>query len=137
MCADHGIEKEVVAHALAVRWVPSIKEAIAVLDSVPGETVIITDLALRDGNWRDLIEEIRRLRKPVPVALASPASTSELWWDALECGVEDILPAPLTAARIQEHLDKLFPKKVKRRDVNLPGRSGTHLPATTGCTKRR
>jgi DNA-binding NtrC family response regulator len=111
VCAEPGIEKEVVAGAVRVRWLHSIKAAIALLKSAPGETFVITELALRDGNWRDLIEEVRRLGKPVPVALASPTSTSELWWDALECGIEDILLAPLTVARIQEYLDKSFPNK--------------------------
>lgn len=106
VCAEPGIEKEVVARSIRVQWVHSIKAAIALLDSAPIETVVITELALRDGNWRDLIEELRRLGKPNPVALVSPASTSELWWDALECGVEDILPAPLTVNRIREYLDK-------------------------------
>ena len=108
VCAEPGIETEVVSRAIKVRWVHSIKAAIALLDSAPGETVVITELALRDGNWRDLIEELRRLRKPVPVALVSPTSTSELWWDALECGIEDILPAPLSVSRIREYLEKKF-----------------------------
>jgi DNA-binding NtrC family response regulator len=108
VCAEPGIETEVVARAIKVRWVHSIKAAIALLDSAPGETVVITELALRDGNWRDLIEDVRRLGKPVPVALVSPTSTSELWWDALECGIEDILPAPLSASRIREYLEKKF-----------------------------
>ena len=106
MCAEPGVEKEVVARAIRVQWVHSIKAAIALLDSAPSATAVITELALRDGNWRDLIEELRRLGKPIPVALVSPTSTSELWWDALECGVEDILPAPLTVTRIREYLDK-------------------------------
>lgn len=115
--AEPDIEKEVVARAITVRWVHSIKAAIAVLGSVPGETVIITDLALRDGNWRDLIEEVKRLGKPVPVALVSAASTSELWWDALECGIDDILLAPLTVARIREYFDKSFPNKAETISV--------------------
>jgi DNA-binding NtrC family response regulator len=104
--AEPGMNKEVAARSVRVQWVHSIKAAIALLDSAPGETVVITDLALKDGNWRDLIEELRRRGKSIPVVLVSPTSTSELWWDALECGVEDILPAPLTATRLREYLDK-------------------------------
>ena len=106
VCAEPGVEMEVAAHSIRVQWVHSIKAAIALLASAPGETVVITELALKDGNWRDLIEELRRLGKPIPVALVSSTSTSELWWDALECGVEDILPAPLTVTRIRDYLDK-------------------------------
>lgn len=106
-----GTERKLEAHGIRVRWVDSIEAAAALLASSPGESVVITDLALRDGNWRDLIEHVRRLGKPVPVALVSPTSTSELWWDALECGIDDILLAPLTVTRIREYLDKSFPNK--------------------------
>jgi hypothetical protein len=35
-------------------------------------------------------------------------STAELWWDALECGVEDILPGPLTACPLCQFLETHF-----------------------------
>ena len=94
VCADAGIESGCGARGIRVRWVHSIKAAIALLNSAPDGTVVITELALMDGNWRDLVEEVRCFGKPIPVALVSPTSTSELWWDALECGIEDILPSP-------------------------------------------
>jgi DNA-binding NtrC family response regulator len=102
--AEPDIEMEAEAHGMRVRWVHSIKAATALLNAAPDETVVFTELALRDGNWRDLVEEVRRLGKSIPVALVSPTSTPELWWDALECGVADILPAPITVSRIQEYL---------------------------------
>ena len=108
---EPGIERQVEAHGIRVRWVDSIKAAAALMATAPDETVVITELALRDGNWRDLVEEVRRIENSVPVALVSPTSTSELWWDALECGIEDILLAPLTVTRIREYLDKSFPSK--------------------------
>ncbi|HTD56722.1 MAG TPA: response regulator [Silvibacterium sp.] len=108
LCASRTvpeIENEMEARGIRVRWAPSITAAAALLDSAPNGAVIITELALRDGNWRDLVERLRRIGKPIRVALVSPTRTSELWWDALECGVEDILLAPLSAHRICEYLD--------------------------------
>jgi DNA-binding NtrC family response regulator len=99
------IENEMEARGIRVRWAPSITAAAALLDSAPNGAVVITELALQDGNWRDLVERLRRIGKPIRVALVSPTRTSELWWDALECGVEDILLAPLSAHRICEYLD--------------------------------
>ena len=99
-----GIENEMEARGIRVRWAPSITAAAALLDSAPNGAVVITELALRDGNWRDLVERLRRVGKPVRVALVSPTRTSELWWDALECGVEDILLAPLSVYRICKYL---------------------------------
>jgi DNA-binding NtrC family response regulator len=94
------------ARGLRVLWAHSIKAATALLNAAPDETVVVTELAARDGNWRDLVEEVRRIGKCIPVALVSPISTSELWWDAFECGVEEILPAPLSASRLCEYLGK-------------------------------
>jgi DNA-binding NtrC family response regulator len=99
------IEKEMEAHGIRVRWAPSITAATALLDSAPDGAVVITELVLRDGNWRDLVERLRSIGKPVRLALVSQTRTSELWWDALECGVEDILLAPLSVSRICEYLD--------------------------------
>ena len=99
------IEKEMETGGIKVRWAPSITAATALLDSAPNVTVFITELALRDGNWRDLVERVRCIGKPVRLALLSPTRTSELWWDALECGVEEILLAPLSASRVGEYVD--------------------------------
>ena len=107
LCATRpvpGVEKEMEARGIRVRWAHSITAATALLDSAPNGTVVITELALRDGNWRDLVERVRCIAKPNRVALVSPTRTSELWWDALECGVEDILLAPLSVSRLCEYL---------------------------------
>ena len=99
------IEKEMEARGIRVRWAPSITAATALLDSAPNGAVVITELTLRDGNWRDLVERFRCIGKPVRLALVSQTRTSELWWDALECGVEDILLAPLSVSRLCEYLN--------------------------------
>ena len=82
-----GIENEMETRGVRVRWAPSITAATALLDAESNGTVVITELALRDGNWRDLVERLRCIGKPIRVALVSPTRTSELWWDALECGL--------------------------------------------------
>jgi DNA-binding NtrC family response regulator len=102
--AEPGMEREMEPRGIRVLWADSIKAATALLGLAPNGTVVLTELALRDGNWRDLVEGVRRIGKAIPVALVSPASTPELWWDALECGVEDILPAPLSVSRLCEYL---------------------------------
>jgi DNA-binding response OmpR family regulator len=99
-----GLELEMEARGIIARWAHSITAATALLDSAPNGTVVITELALRDGNWRDLVERVRCTGKPIRVALVSPTRTSELWWDALEFGVEDILLAPLSISCLCAYL---------------------------------
>ena len=101
---EPGFEKEMKAHCVKVRWAPTIKAVAGLLNSAFKATVVITELALKDGNWRDLVETVRRIDPSIPVVLVSSSSTAELWWDALECGVEDILPAPLSASPLCQFL---------------------------------
>lgn len=103
---EPSLEKEMEARGIRVRWARTIEEAGALLKSAVSKTVIITELALKDGNWRDLLENVRR--SSIPVLLVSSTSTAELWWDALDCGVEDILSAPLSGSQLYEYLQKQF-----------------------------
>ena len=102
---EAAMEQEMQARGVRVEWANSIKAAAGLLNSAIEERkVVITELALTDGNWRDLVERIRSLGTPIPIVLVTSASTAELWWDALECGVEDILVAPLSASRLCQFL---------------------------------
>jgi DNA-binding NtrC family response regulator len=98
------IEQELRRRGLKVEWANSIKGAADLLDSTSERTGLVTDLALADGNWRDLVEHVRAVSSSIPIVVVSPASTAELWWDALDCDVEDILVAPLSASRLCEVL---------------------------------
>jgi hypothetical protein len=55
LCATRpvpGIEKEMEARDIRVRWAPGITAATASLDLARNGTVVIKELALRDGNRR-------------------------------------------------------------------------------------
>lgn len=101
---EASVEQEMEARGLKLLWACSIKAAVDLLNSVLEQTVVATELALTDGNWRDVVERIRRLGRPVPIVLVTSARTAEMWLDALECGVEDILAAPLSASRLCQFL---------------------------------
>jgi DNA-binding NtrC family response regulator len=98
------IEQELRRRGLEVEWANSIKAATDLLESKSEATGIVTELALADGNWRDLVEQVRTVSSTIPIVLKSSTSTTELWWDALDCDVEDILPNPLSASRLCEAL---------------------------------
>jgi DNA-binding NtrC family response regulator len=101
---EAAMERELEARGLTLQWAGSIKGVAGLLTSLIDGAVVITELALPDGNWRDLVEQIKGLERPIPIVLVTSASTAELWWDALECGVEDILVAPLTTSRLCQFL---------------------------------
>jgi DNA-binding NtrC family response regulator len=94
------VAQDIEARGLVVQWARSIRAAVDLLNSAREKTVIVTELALADGNWRDLVERMRGIDFSVPILLTTPSSTAELWWGALECGIEDILPGYLIASRL-------------------------------------
>jgi DNA-binding NtrC family response regulator len=102
------VAQDIEAHGLVMQWACSIRAAVDLLNSAREKTVIVTELALADGNWRDLIEQVRCIDNTTPIVLMASSSTAELWWDALECGIDDILPAPLTASRLCQFLETHF-----------------------------
>jgi DNA-binding response OmpR family regulator len=102
------VGQDIEAHGLVMQWARNIDAAVGLLNSAPENIIILTELALADGNWRDLVERVRCNGILVPIMLVTSSSTAELWWDALECGVNDILPAPLTASRLCQFLETHF-----------------------------
>ena len=97
--------RDIEARGLVVQWARSIRVAVDLLNSAREKTVIVTELALADGNWRDLVERMRGIDICVPILLATSFSTAELWWDALECGIDDILPGYLVVSRLCQLLE--------------------------------
>jgi DNA-binding response OmpR family regulator len=104
-----AIARGIEAHGLVMQWVSSIEAAVGLLNAGREKTVVVTELAMPDGNWRDLVERIRCSGVPIPIVLVTSSSTAELWWDALECGVDDILPGPLIAFPLCQFLKTHFP----------------------------
>ena len=101
------IVQDIEGHGLAMQWAPSISAAVKLLDSACEKTVVATELALADGNWRDLVERVNciDINISTSIVLLTSSSTAELWWDALECGIDDILLASFLASRLCQLLE--------------------------------
>jgi DNA-binding NtrC family response regulator len=102
------VVQDIQARGLHMQWAGDIRAAIDLLAPARQKTVVVTELALADGNWRDLIERVRCVGKHIPIVLVTHAITAELWWDALECNVDDILSAPLLPSRLRRLLETPF-----------------------------
>jgi DNA-binding response OmpR family regulator len=99
------VAQDIEAHGLVMQWARTINAAVGLLGSSGRGTVIVTELALADGNWRDLVARVRCNVILIPIVLLTPASTAELWWDALDCCVDEILPAPFKASLLCQFLE--------------------------------
>jgi hypothetical protein len=102
------VAQDIEVHGLVMQWASSIRAAVDWLNSKREKTVIVTELALADGNWRDLVERVRCTDISIPIVLVTSSSTAELWWDALECGIADILPGHRLASRLCQLLETQF-----------------------------
>jgi DNA-binding NtrC family response regulator len=102
------VVQDIEAHGLVMQWARSIRAVVDLLNSAREKTVIVTELALADGNWRDLLERMRCIDICIPIVLLTSSSTAELWWDALECGIADILPGDRLASRLCQLLETQF-----------------------------
>lgn len=100
------IEQDLQRRGLKVEWANTIRMAKDLLSSASERTAIVADLTLPDGNWRNLLEQLRCISRSTPVVLVSSTTTAELWWEALDCDVEDILFAPLSTTRLCEILGR-------------------------------
>lgn len=100
------VAEDIEAHGLVIQWARSLRAAVELLKSAREKTVIVSELALADGNWRDLVERVRCIDISTPVVLLTSSSTAELWWDALECGIDDILSGHLMGSRLCQLLEE-------------------------------
>ena len=101
---EFTIASEIKARGLEMRWASTIRAAVDLISGAADRTIILTELALADGNWRDLVERVSSWII-FPIVLLAPCTTAELWWDALECGVDEILHTPLTASSLRDLLE--------------------------------
>ncbi len=99
------VAQDIEAHGLVMQWARNIGAAVDLLTSLRDKTAIVTELALADGNWSDLAQRVRCIDLSTPIVLVTSFGTAELWWDALECGVDDILPERLLASRLCQLLE--------------------------------
>jgi DNA-binding NtrC family response regulator len=108
MRPDATVAQDIEVHGFEMQWARSIRAAAGLLNSTSEKTMIVTELALPDGTWRDLVERVRRTGTPIPIVLVGSAITAELWWDALEFGVDEILPASLKVSGLCQLLEARF-----------------------------
>ena len=97
---ETAVAQDIETYGLIWQWASTIREAVGLLSLVREKAVIVTELALADGNWRDLVERVKCIGISTSVVLITSCSTAELWWDALDCGVDDILHGGVMGSRL-------------------------------------
>ena len=66
--------------------------------------VILTEAALSDGNWLDVLHLARECPYELNVLVTAPHADTGLWAEALNLGVYDVLAQPFYAPEVQRIL---------------------------------
>lgn len=104
-CADPGIATAITALGYGALTVHTVNEAVIAAQREGARVAaILSGVALKDGNWCDLVERLRGQGCDAPVVLCSSEGSAETWWDALEHGVWEVVSTPITAHTLERIL---------------------------------
>jgi DNA-binding response OmpR family regulator len=80
-----------------------------------GARAVFCELALPDGNWKHVLEQIRGLQDPPRFAVVSPRADERLWFDLLDLGGHDVLSKPLVEDEVRNMLGPAPARTAQRR----------------------
>jgi len=98
--AATSIAQDIRALGCSVVVASSVADAAACLASLTGRLLVLTEVSFPDGNWRDLMQRTQARHSAIRFVLCTAARTAELWWDALDCGISDILTPPYSVSDV-------------------------------------
>ncbi len=84
-----------------VAWVPTRKEFQRALRNAPDVEVVLTDVTLPDGDWREVLEEVRS-RAEVIVCVSKPERS--FYCEVIQTGAYDVLSEPEDPANLRQLL---------------------------------
>ncbi|HLE37828.1 MAG TPA: hypothetical protein VI699_11870, partial [Candidatus Acidoferrales bacterium] len=89
--------------SIPVVHVPTLKHARVKLDhELFG--VVLTEAALPDGNWKDVLDLARAEARGSAVVVTDPLADTRLWMDALDLGAYDLVCQPFCSSEVQRIL---------------------------------
>jgi two-component system response regulator PilR (NtrC family) len=92
-------------HALPIELehVPSLRHASARLQQQEYE-LILTEAALPDGNWLDVLHLVRECPRQTEVIVTDPQADARFWAEALNLGAYDLLAQPFYEPEVRRIL---------------------------------
>ena len=66
--------------------------------------VILTEAALPDGGWQDVLDLAREFPRPVEVIVTDPQADARFWAEALNLGAYDLLAQPFYEPEVRRIL---------------------------------
>jgi DNA-binding NtrC family response regulator len=105
---DHAaLEKIVEGLPVRISTVASCYEAAEYLRNHP-VSVVFCDHRLKDGTWREILNQVLSGSEPVPVVVTSRLADEYLWAEVLNLGGWDVLAKPFHEQEVLHVLDSAW-----------------------------
>lgn len=104
-------------HGLHVEHVGSLERFRGLL-AADGVNVVLTEVDLPDGTWRDVLATAQNSSPSPPVLITSRHADAHFWADILEAGAYDLITQPFHAAEVQRLVLSAFLKTELNRKEN-------------------
>ena len=89
-------------------------EARRMLEIQPEMQVVLTDVALPDGDWREVLQIVAHSRPNIEVVVSSRLGDHKLWIDVLEQGAYDVLAEPYEREEVRRIVGAAAARSYKR-----------------------
>jgi DNA-binding NtrC family response regulator len=89
---------------LALDHVATLRQARTTLNQ-GGYDVVLTEAALSDGNWLDVLHLVRDSRQTPEVIVTDRTADARLWAEALNLGAYDVIAQPFYEPEVRRILD--------------------------------
>ncbi len=93
--AFRGIEEMLKRQEIKVYHARKCAEARSLLRNLQGIDLVLTDVDLADGTWKDVIQLTRTLTQDTPVIVMSRVVSMRLYLDTQDGGAADFIVPPL------------------------------------------
>ena len=81
--------------------------------------VVLTEAALPDGRWLDVLHLVREQPKELDVIVTDPQADAHFWAEALNLGAHDVLAKPFDAAEVVRTLSYAWLQWANRNELAL------------------
>ena len=110
-----------ILEALSIRVVRarSAREAETQLCELPCPHLVLSDAALPDGNWMDVLDIAAKAVEPVNVIVISPQADIKLYLDVIDHGAFDFMTDSFTVPEIVHVLKCALDNAARRRQSRI------------------
>jgi DNA-binding NtrC family response regulator len=92
--------------------------------------LVMTDVTVADGTWKDVIRVVRKAAKDTPVVVMSQVVNMKLYLDTLDGGAADFIVPPMAPPDLAHVLTGAMHRTVPRRITRTPARPATNSRAS-------